>query len=259
MLFVETHSHLDFDEFDADREEVIKRALDAGVRILINVGASLDSSKRAVELAHKYPCIFAAVSVHPHDSHTVDDKVLAEIDELASDLRVVAIGETGLDFYRNLSPQEVQKRVFLDFIAIAKKHNKPLIVHSRDSTSEAISVIAETKPTAGGVFHCYSSSVENAKRIFQLGFLVSVAGNITFSNAEKLRSKIAQLPIENLMLETDSPYLAPQQYRGKRCEPAYIPLVASEVARLHALSIETVAEITTKNAKRVFRISEDVH
>ncbi|MCX7704574.1 MAG: TatD family hydrolase, partial [Planctomycetota bacterium] len=251
-------SHLDFEEFDSDREEAIHRALDAGVKVIINVGASLDSSRKAVELAHKYKSVFAAVSVHPHDAQNVDDSVLYEIDSLAGDPRVVAIGETGLDFYRNLSARDVQERVFSAFIEIARKHNKPLIVHSRDSTAEAIEFIAKNRLPAGGVFHCFSSSVENAKRLFSLGFLISVAGNITFSNAEKLRFKISQLPLENLMLETDCPYLAPHPFRGRRCEPLYIPLIATQIAQLFNTTVEIVAEVTTRNALKLFRISEDL-
>jgi len=253
MEFVETHAHLDFPDFDSDREEVIKRAVDAGVCYIINVSASLDASYKAVELAHDYESVYAAVAVHPHDASVVDDRTLSEIEELARDERVVAIGEVGLDFYRNRSPKDVQRRVFTDFLLMAERVSKPVIVHSRDATAEAIKMVGEHKRLSG-VFHCYSSSVKNAERIFELGFLVSVAGNITFPNAEKLRSKISQLPLEKLMLETDSPFLAPQKFRGKRCEPAYIPLIAEDIAKLFGVSVAEVADATTRNALKLFRI-----
>lgn len=256
MEFVETHAHLDFADFDSDREDVIRRAEDAGVRFIVNVSASLDASYRAVELAYKYDSVYAAVGVHPHDADSVNEKTLSEIEELARDERVVAIGEVGLDFYRSRSPRDVQSRVFVDFLTMAERVGKPVIVHSRDATAEAINAVSGRRPSAGGVFHCYSSSVKNAERIFELGFLVSVAGNITFPNADKLRLKISELPLKRLMLETDSPFLAPQKHRGRRCEPAYIPLIAEEVSHLFGVPVKEVAEVTTKNAFAVFRFGE---
>ena len=257
MWVVETHCHLDFPQFEGDLDGVLRRAREAGVFYMITIGTSVESSRKAVELAHRYECVYAAIGVHPHDADKVDDDALAELEELGQDAKVVAVGEVGLDFYRNLSPRQTQERVFREFIKLAKRLNKPLILHTRDATKEVLKILeAEGAPQRRGVFHCWASSVKNAKRAVELGFQISFAGNITFKNAEQLRQKAAGIGLEHLMLETDAPFLAPEPYRGKRCEPAYVVLVARKLAEIFAVPYDEVARVTTRNAVKLFGLPE---
>ena len=257
MWVVETHCHLDFPQFEGDLDGVLRRAREAGVFYMITIGTSVESSRKAVELAHRYECVYAAIGVHPHDADKVDDNTLAELEELGQDAKVVAVGEVGLDFYRNLSPRQTQERVFREFIKLAKRLNKPLILHTRDATKEVLKILeAEGAPQRRGVFHCWASSVKNAKRAVELGFQISFAGNITFKNAEQLRQKAAGIGLEHLMLETDAPFLAPEPHRGKRCEPAYVVFVGRKLAEIFGVSYDEVARVTTRNAVRLFGLPE---
>ena len=258
MILVDTHAHLDFPQFDDDREEVLERARRAGVRWVVNVGASLQASRVAVELARTHDGVFAAVGVHPHDAKDVDERTLQEVEELAREDVVVAVGEVGLDFYRNLSPRGAQEYAFKAFLEIAERVGKPVIIHARDATSEVLRLLEEEGPIPSrrGVFHCWSSSVANAARATGMGFLVSVTGNVTYPNAGKLRRKVAAIGLSSLMVETDAPFLAPQVHRGKRCEPAHVLLVAEELAGIFGAPLEEVARVTTSNATRLFGLPE---
>jgi len=252
-LFIDTHSHLDFPQFDGDIEDVVARAVDSGVERIINIGTSLESSQKVVEISERFECCYAAVGVHPHDAKEVDDNCLSEIEKLGRHEKVVAVGEIGLDYYRNHSPRENQAEVFEKQLGLAQTLELPVVVHARDATSQCLAIL-EKHPGLTGVMHCFSSNSQNARRAFELGFYVSCCGQITYPNAENLREKFREIGHDRFMLETDAPFLAPQQHRGKRNEPAYIPLIAQTYAELFGISIVELENISTANARKLFGI-----
>ena len=257
MFLTDTHTHLDFPQFDDDREHVIERAATAGVGAMVSVGADLASSQAAVALAEAYPQIYAAVGVHPHDAKTVTEKVLEELRALASHPRVVAIGEIGLDFYRDLSPRDQQRQAFEQQLALASEVRKPVIIHDREAHKEVMAILrrwAEGCQQPVGVLHCFSGDLAMAQEAIKMGFYVSIAGPVTFQNARRLRELVRQLPLERLLIETDCPYLTPHPHRGKRNEPAYVKLVAQEVAHIKGLTLEEVARVTSDNARALFAL-----
>jgi TatD DNase family protein len=227
---IDTHAHLDFPRFDADRQAVIERAHAAGVAAMVNVGVDVASSRRAVALAGKHSSIYAAVGMHPHDAKKLDGASLAELRELAQGPEVVAIGEIGLDYYRNLSPQDVQRRAFRAQLAWAAKLGKPVIIHDRDAHDEVMDMLADwapgldRSPLAGrlGVLHTFSGDMAMAERAIDLGFYISISGPVTYKSARQLPEIVRTLPLDRLLVETDCPFLAPHPHRGKRNEPAYV-------------------------------------
>ncbi len=256
LALVDSHAHLDFAQFDADREQVLARAWAAGLAAIVNVGADLPSSRAGVELSREHERIFAAVGVHPHDAKDLTGAALAELESLARAPKVVAIGEIGLDFYRDLSPRPVQRAAFEAQLALAARLRKPVIVHDRDAHGEVMAILrgwVGTSPLAEkGVLHCFSGGLEMALEAVELGFLISIAGPITYPNARKLPEIAAALPLDKLLVETDCPFLAPHPHRGRRNEPAYVSLVAEAVARARGVPVGEVAHATTANAARVF-------
>jgi TatD DNase family protein len=257
MNLIDTHTHLDFPQFDSDREQVIERAANAGVQAIVNVGTDLASSQAAVALAEVYPQIYAAVGVHPHDAKTLTAETLEELRALASHPKVVAIGEIGLDFYRDLSPRDKQRQAFEQQLALAREIGKPVIIHDREAHAEVMGILrhrVEGSHQPVGVLHCFSGDLAMAQEAIELGFYISIAGPVTFKNARRLRESVRQLPLERLLIETDCPYLAPHPHRGKRNEPAYVKLVAQEVARIKEWSLEEVARITSDNAQALFAL-----
>jgi len=251
---VDTHVHLLSRQFDHDRKSVIERAFEAGNEFLVEVATDLPASERAIKLTRDFDGVCASVGVHPHDAKTVDDKTLRRLEELADDARVVAIGEVGLDFYRDLSPRDVQKRVFAELIALAKKKNLPLIVHIRNAYGEALDIIeAEGAAEVGGVLHCFAGDAASANRAIGLGFFLGFGGTITYEKSAS-RRLISTLPLEYVVLETDCPYLTPEPHRGKRNEPAYVRLVLEALARLTKTPREKAEELTTHNARELFQI-----
>lgn len=255
MNLIDTHTHLDFPQFDGDRERVIERAAAAGVKAIVDIGTDLASSQAAVALAEAYPQIYAAVGVHPHDAKTVTGKLLEELRALALHSKVVAIGEIGLDFYRDLSPRDKQRQAFQQQLALASEIGKPVIIHDRDAHTEVMAILhrwAEGGNQPSGVLHCFSGDLAMAQEAIELGFYISIAGPVTFKNARRLRELVRQLPLEKLLVETDCPYLTPRPHRGKRNEPAYVKLVAQEVARIKGMSLEEIAHNTSNNAQALF-------
>ena len=260
MVLIDSHAHLDFPQFDADRSNVIDRAGAAGVQAIVNVGADLASSRRAVALAAKHDSIYAAVGMHPHDAKKLDGAALAELRELAQQPKVVAVGEIGLDFYRDLSPRDVQRRAFQAQLAWATRVGKPVIIHDREAHDEIMQILsnwaADLKGTqlAGrlGVLHTFSGDLSMAERAMDMGFYISISGPVTYKNARQLADLVRTLPLERLLVETDCPYLTPHPHRGKRNEPAYVRLVAERIAALRGIPLEDVAVATTANARRLF-------
>lgn len=257
MLLIDTHAHLDSSRFNKDRAEVIKNARDTGVSYIVNIGADLKSSRYSVKLAREYPFIFATVGIHPHDAISLDANVLAELEKLAGEEKVVAIGEIGLDYYYDHSPRDIQRAAFIDQLVLAKKLNLPIVVHSREAEEDTISILKEYYRQGGtGILHCFSGSLKMAREALELGFYLAFGGIVTFKNAGGLLEVLEELPLDRILLETDCPYLSPVPYRGKRNEPAYLPYVAEKIGEIKGVSLEEVAEITTANAIRVYNLGD---
>ncbi len=257
-MFIDTHSHLDtFPE--GERDAVIRRARDSGVDLLVTIGAGhgREGNSTAVDLARSHECVYAAVGVHPHDASAFVSSGGNGLADLARSPKVVAVGETGLDFYRMTSPREDQVRAFVAHIRLALELRLPVIVHCRDAYPEALDILRrEGAGDHGGILHCFSGDGEAARRALDMGFYLSVAGNVTFKNAGRLREVVREIPIERILLETDCPYLAPEPVRGKRNEPSYLTHTAARVAEIKGLTVEDVARVTTANARKVFRLPE---
>ncbi|NQT46769.1 MAG: YchF/TatD family DNA exonuclease [Candidatus Omnitrophica bacterium] len=252
---IDTHAHLDFPQFDSDRPQVIERAKKAGVEYMVNVGSSLEGSRRSVELAGISKFIYATVGIHPHDAAKVDDKVFAELELLAKGERVVGIGEIGLDYYKSKVPKGLQQEAFRRFLDLAVRLKLPAIIHNRDADDDTLTILKEFSAKGlKGVMHCFSGDEEYLKECLGLGLYVSFTCNITFKNAKRLREVCCNTPIERLMLETDCPFLAPQVVRGSRNEPANLRYLVELLAELKGLTVEDVARITTYNAKSFFSI-----
>lgn len=256
LALVDTHAHLDIEEFDGDREEVIKRALEEGLQIIINASFDLASSARSARLAEQYPFIYALVGVHPHDAEDVPEDYLVRLDELAHRPGVVAIGEIGLDYYRDLSPRPVQQKIFREQLALCRELDMPVVIHDRDAHGDLLDILKKDGIGGrGGVMHCYSGSWEMAKVCLAMGFYISIAGPVTFPNASKLKDIAARLPLDRLLTETDCPYLAPQARRGKRNEPSYVRYVVEEIAALRNIEPAELAAAANNNARAVFGLS----
>jgi len=253
MLF-DSHAHIDDEKFDADREQVIQRALENGVTGIINVGATMASSARSVALAAQYANIYAAVGIHPHDAQEALETDYEQLAAWSKQDKVLAIGEIGLDYYYELSPRDVQRAVFVRQIDVARQMNMPFIIHDRDAHGDILDIVKSEAKGLSGVFHCFSGSLEMAKEVIKLGFYISIAGPVTFKNAAKLPEIVAGIPLERLLVETDCPYLTPHPHRGKRNEPAYVRIVAEQVASLRGLELSALAEITSANVQRLFNI-----
>lgn len=249
-MFVDTHAHLEMLE---DVEIVIKRALAHGVIRVVAISSNLESSKRTLEIARTFPQVFAAVGVHPHEALSLDKRVMEELEKLLENPKVVAIGETGLDYHYMNSPREVQIASFKNHIELAKRLSLPLVIHVRDAHEDVVSILKEQiSEGIRGVIHCFTGDYLTADRYIDMGFYISFSGIITFKNTDKIREAARMIPPEKLLIETDSPYLAPFPFRGKRNEPAYVVYVAEKIAELRGEPLEKVAEETTRNAKELF-------
>jgi TatD DNase family protein len=260
-MLIDSHCHIDGKEFDSDREEVIKRAREAGVVAMLNVGTgspSSDSFEKTVELANKHKEIFAAVGIHPHDSREYNEAVEKRLIRLVeSNRKIIAWGEIGLDFYYNHSPRNKQIEVFQRQIRIAIELKMPIIVHSRDADEETLKILLKECANhnfQGGIMHCFGGSAEMARVLVENGFLISFAGNVTFKKAENLRQSAKNVPLDKLLVETDSPYLAPVPMRGRRNEPAFVVHTARFLADLYQIDFETFAKKTTKNFLQFFKL-----
>lgn len=253
-MLMDTHVHLNAEQYDEDLQEVIQRALDANVKKMIVVGFDRPTITRAMELIEEYDFLYAAIGWHPVDAIDCTDEDLQWIETLAAHPKVVAIGETGLDYHWDKSPKDIQKEVFRKQIALAKRVKLPIVIHNREATDDCVTILKEEHAEeVGGVMHSFSGSVEIAKIcIEQLNFIVSLGGPVTFKNAKMPKKVATEIPLEYLMLETDAPYLTPHPNRGKRNEPSYIPLIAAEIADLKGITVEEVAQKTTETAHRLF-------
>ncbi|APB37804.1 TatD family deoxyribonuclease [Heyndrickxia coagulans] len=256
MLF-DTHVHINDEAFKDDLEATIARAREAGVEKMTVVGFDRPTIQKAMALIDQYPFLYAAIGWHPVDAIDMKDEDLDWIESLAHHPKVVAIGEIGLDYHWDKSPKEVQQEVFRRQIRLAKKLDLPIIIHNREATEDCVQILKEENAQeAGGIMHCFSGSPETAKECIKMNFYISLGGPVTFKNAKKPKEVAAEVPLEKLLVETDCPYLAPHPYRGKRNEPAYVKLVAEQIAEIKGIPFEKVAEQTMLNAEKLFRIKD---
>src|ERR1700757_551595 len=259
LTLVDSHAHLEMEQFDSDREQMIARAQDAGVETIVAIGSgtgpgSLDCG---IQSAEKHEFIYATIGIHPHEAKLATDADFQELDALARRPKVIAWGEIGLDYFYDHSPRDVQKQVFCDQMSLAQQARLPIVIHCRDAWVDCLDMLEEHwKPTGlGGILHCFSSTLEDARRGIEMGFLISFAGNSTYPKAQNLRDVAKALPLENILIETDSPFLAPQPYRGKRNEPAYVGEVAKAIGSVRNLATEQIALATAENFRRFFGLS----
>ena len=252
-MYFDTHAHYDSSKFDSDRDEVLAALPESGVTLVVDPGDNTARSRRAIELAHRYPHVYAAVGWHPEEAEGWTDESLEEIRALASDVRVVAIGEIGLDYYWDKTFVDLQKHMFRSQIELALETDLPVIVHDREAHGDCLEIVRDY-PALRGVFHCFSGSVEMAKELIKRGWYLGFDGPITYKNAVKALEVIRAVPMDRILLETDSPYLAPVPNRGKRNDSRNLPYIAAVVAREKDMTIEAVAAATMENGKRLFNI-----
>ena len=254
MLF-DTHAHLDDDRFKEDFKQVIEQCKEEGVELILNAASNLNSSHKSIALAKEYDFIYAAVGVHPHDAKSMDSKTIEILRDLAANPKVKAIGEIGLDYHYDFSPRDIQRQRFMEQIDLAKQLKLPIIVHDRESHGDIMELFKKMNVSGmGGVLHSFSGSVEMARECVKLGFYLSISGPLTFKNNIKTIEVVREIPLEMLLIETDSPYLTPVPYRGQRNYPVYVRYVAEKIAEIKGLSFEEVAQKTLENGKRLFNI-----
>ena len=254
-MLIDSHAHLDDGRFAKDRDRIIKSLKELGVDLVINPGADLNSSIKAVSLSEKYDNVYAAVGVHPHSAKEMDESTIEILKSFTNREKVIAIGEIGLDYYYDNSPRDIQQKRFKEQLALAKEVNLPVIIHTREASKDTFDILKEAQDgSLEGVMHCFSGSVEMAMEYIKMGFYISLAGPVTFKNARVSKEVAKAIPLDKLMIETDSPYLTPEPYRGKRNEPFYVRYVAGTIADLRGITFEELAKQTSENTKKLFRI-----
>ena len=254
MIF-DTHAHYDDDAFDEDRDALLTGMREAGVEYIVNIGASMASSERSLQLAKKYPFIYAAVGVHPDEVGELNEEKFEKLREWSMDEKVKAIGEIGLDYYWDKEGHDLQKHWFLRQMELAHERNLPMIVHSREAAKDTLDMVIAAKPLElSGIIHCYSYSVEQAREYLNMGYYLGIGGVLTFKNAKKLKEVAEYAPLSQIVLETDCPYLAPVPFRGKRNDSAKIIHVAEELAAIKQVSVEDVLRVTNENGRKLYGI-----
>ena len=260
-MIIDTHAHIDVSDFDEDREAVIERARENGVQYMVNIGCDIESSYRSMELAEQHDFIYATAGIHPHDVKSINGDTYAHLRQLLLHPKVIALGEIGLDFFKNYSPQDQQRTHFHKQIQLAREMNKPIIIHSRDAKEDIIAILSEFYPNnpnaQSGIFHCFSGDQELADKALEMGFYISFSGSVTFKKAEALREVAKTIPADRLFAETDCPYLTPVPHRGKRNEPAYVNFTAEKLAEIRGLKIDDVQRTMALNFFELFGIGEN--
>lgn len=254
-MMIDSHAHLEMPEFDADRAQVIERARQVGICRIVTVGTNLELSRKALALARQYDFVYATVGTHPHDTERANQKTLEELKILAKEPKVVAWGEIGLDYFRNLSSKAKQVEMFDKQLSLARELELPVVIHSRDAHEETLSMI-RASGVRRGVFHCFSGDWALARRCIDLGFYISIPGVVTFSKAKMMQDVVRQIPLESLLLETDCPYLAPTPHRGTRNEPSYLTHTAKKVAEIKGMDWEEAARATVANTQKLFGLAK---
>ena len=253
-MFIDSHAHIQLDLFDSDRSVVIERAKNSQVSIILVVGFDISTSHLAVELADRYDHIYATVGLHPHDAKRFTPQTLREIALLAEHPKVVALGEMGLDYHRNLSPKSVQKRVFEEQLDLATQLDLPIVVHNRNAFDDILSILENHSQLTGGVLHCFSENTKSMDRVIDVGFHIGIGGPVTYKKSQDLKQVVKVMPADLFLIETDCPWLAPQLRRGKRNEPAYITEIATKIAELRQVTIESVGQTSSQNFRKLFSI-----
>lgn len=257
-MFIDTHAHLFYPNFNEDIDEVILKIKNAGVDFVIVPATDIPTSYQTIELCEKYDFVYGTVGVHPHETKNWDDSFLTEIENLSKHKKIVGIGEIGLDYYYDFSPKEKQIQAFKSQINLALKLNLPIVVHNRESDEDIMQIIREFKSTPlKAQFHCFNGSLENAKELIQMNHFISFVGNITFKKADALRNIVSNVNLNNVMIETDSPFMTPVPFRGKRNDPSNVKYIAQQIAELHNKSIEEIARITSNNAINFFKLTDN--
>ena len=254
-MLIDTHAHLQWASFDKDREKVINRARKVGVKYIVNIGFDVDGCRKGIELAQKHKGLYATVGIHPHNAGQLSENVLDKLRKLSENSKVVAIGEIGLDYYRNLSPRHTQNKAFEAQLFLAEELELPVVIHDREAHADTLEMLSKFKGKTKGIMHCFSGSKEMAEHCVRSDFYVSFAGPVTFPDSHKLQEIAKWIDLNKILLETDSPWLAPQDMRGKRNEPAFLPFIAKKIAKLKGISVDELAEATTENTKEIFQLS----
>jgi TatD DNase family protein len=253
MFLIDSHAHLDMEEFDSDREQVLKRAQQASITHIVTIGVDLLSSRKALALSEKHPFIFASVGCHPHNAEACDHEMLEALKRLTFHSRVVAWGEIGLDFFRNYAPQAKQKEIFRQQLEMALQVDLPVIIHDRDAHPDVLGILNVTKNNRG-VIHCFSGDIKLAMAFIEMGFFISIPGTVTYKKAKQVQDVATRIPLEALLIETDAPYLAPHPKRGGRNEPLFMTYTAKKIAQLRGLDLQTLAHQTYENTRKLFSL-----
>ncbi|QNO16654.1 TatD family hydrolase [Alkalicella caledoniensis] len=252
---IDSHCHMENPKYQGNVDDLIRDCVDEGIIAMVNTGYDIPSSKQSILLSEKYEQVYATVGIHPHDAKESQQGYLNQLGDLSKNSKVVAIGEIGLDYYYDLSPRETQKMVFAQQLSLSFDLKKPFVIHQRDAMGDMLSIIDDfPNPINGGVFHCYSGSLETAKELVKKGYMLSIGGPITFKNAKKTVEVVKNIPLEYLLVETDCPYLTPEPYRGKLNYPYYVKYVIEKIAQIKGVEPEEVAAKTTTNANKFFRL-----
>lgn len=256
MRIVDSHCHLDDERFDNDRDEVISDFEKNEIDFVIDPASDIASSEKIIEIVKNYDRVYGAVGIHPHEVEGITDEDIEKIYELSFSEKIVAIGEIGLDYYYDNSPKEKQKEIFRKQMEIAKKRKLPVIIHTREAMGDTYDILSEFKGEVIGVMHCYTGSLEMAKRFMELGYYISISGAVTFKNAVNVREMAKEISLDNLLVETDSPYLTPEPNRGKRNEPKFVWLVAEKMAELKQMEVNSLIYNTNSNVRNLFSIED---
>lgn len=250
----DSHAHLNDEAFNYDRKKIIESLSDNNVAYVINPSADMETSRSGVELGNKYENIYTAIGVHPHEAKDFTKEDLLELEKLSENKKVIAIGEIGLDYHYDNSPRDIQMEVFRKQMNLAYKLNLPVIIHSREATEDTFTILNEFKDKVVGIIHCYTGSIEMANRYIKLGYYISIAGPVTFKNARVVKQMATEISLDRLLIETDSPYMTPTPFRGKRNEPKYVKYVAEEIAKLKNMDVDELIEITRQNTVDILNI-----
>lgn len=251
-MIIDTHAHYDDEQFDADREELLSSMEEGGIGLIVNVGSTVASWDKIVELTEKYPFVYGAVGVHPDEVGELDEEKFLRMAELLDRDKIVAVGEIGLDYYWDKEKHDLQKEWFVRQLGLAREKEMPVIIHSREAAADTFDIMKQHAAGMKAVIHCYSYSPEMAREYVKMGYYIGVGGVVTFKNAKKLKQVVQEIPLESIVLETDCPYLAPVPYRGKRNCSLYLPYVAEQIAELKGTTVEEVIQQTEKNSRELY-------
>ena len=255
MIF-DSHAHYDSSQFDTDRDELLTAMSENGIQTIVNVGAAWDALPITLDLAKKYPFVYAALGLHPNDVEDLDEDKMEQLKQMCLQEKVVAVGEIGLDYYWDNVPADVQKKWFIRQLELAKELDLPVIIHSRDAAEDTLNIMKRYDGKLRGVIHCFSYSKEMAREYVKMGFYIGIGGVVTFKNGKKTKAVVSDIPMDRILLETDCPYLAPEPYRGKRNSSLYLPEIAQTIAEIKGMTYEEVVNQTRENAKTLFQINE---